>query len=133
MLGAAGGTYPPYLLPKEDWKDGLAYSEPGAARAFFYNDLTDEQAAPFVALLKPQSIVSCEDPIGFAADELTIPVYYLLCEDDRALPAFIQQRACDGIPALKRKLTWASGHFPFLTEPGRFVEEIVDIIKSETA
>lgn len=113
-------------------QDGLAHPTPVSSK-FFYSDLPDDQAAYYAALLKPQSIASCEEPIGFGAVELAIPVYYLLCENDQALPAFVQQRACDNVPSLKRKLTWASGHFPFLTEPERFVREMVGIVESEIA
>lgn len=111
-------------------KDGLAHPTP-VSRNFFYSDLAEDQAEYYTALLKPQSIASCEEPVGFGAAELPVPVYYLLCENDQALPAFIQQRACDGLPNLKRKLAWASGHFPFLTEPERFIREMVGIIESE--
>lgn len=132
MLGEAGGSYPPYLMPKDcDKTDGLAHPTPVSPN-FFYSDLPEDQAKYYTALLRPQSIASCEEPVGFGAADLAIPVYYLLCENDQALPAFVQQRACDNIPSLKRKLTWASGHFPFLSEPERFVHEMVGIIESET-
>ncbi|KAI1878042.1 uncharacterized protein JN550_000224 [Neoarthrinium moseri] len=132
LLGEAGGAYPPYLIPKYDKTDGLAYPTM-VAKAHFYSDLTDNQAAPLVAMLKPQSIASCEEPIVFGASDLTISVYYVLCANDQALPVFVQERACQGIPALRRKLTWASGHFPFLTEPETFATDMVETIGSEIA
>ncbi|KAK6193517.1 hypothetical protein LQW54_012384 [Pestalotiopsis sp. IQ-011] len=120
-------------MPKDSNKtDGLAHPTPVSSK-FFYSDLPADQARYYTALLKPQSIASCEEPVEFGAAELVIPVYYLLCENDQALPAFVQQRACDNIPSLRRKLTWASGHFPFLTEPERFVQEMLGIIEPETA
>lgn len=58
--------------------------------ALFYHDLPPDEAAKYAALLKPQIFAVNHTPVPFVGYKV-IPTYYLVCEDDRALPPVFQR------------------------------------------
>jgi len=106
---------------KEPW---LHARNPEAA---FYHDLEPEQAAYWSSKLLPHSHATNFAPATGAAWK-TIPSTYLVCEDDRAIPAFRQDaivKACQeaGAPMVVERIF--SSHSPFLAKP----DETVGVVR----
>lgn len=127
MLTIMGGQLPPqYLL---ETNTTLPFAGPGAIN-ILYNDLDHNEALKAVWKLEPQSYgvntsIIPDQVVGITG----IPVSYLLCEDDRAVP-FIMQIAA--VEALREKGVHVykevakSGHSPFLKMPeetARFIRK----------
>jgi pimeloyl-ACP methyl ester carboxylesterase len=79
----------------------------------FYGGVRREVADRAVARLVPQATRSFTEPLTAAAWE-TIPSTYLICEDDRAIPAVMQESMAVRATTVHR---FASGHSPFLSMP----------------
>ncbi|THX46062.1 hypothetical protein D6D06_10243 [Aureobasidium pullulans] len=127
MLTIMGGQLPPqYLLENNT---ALPFAGPGAIN-ILYNDIDHNKALKAVWRLEPQSYGVNTSIIPDQVAGITgIPVNYLLCEDDRAVPLVMQNAA---IKALKEKgghvyaEVAKSGHSPFLKLPeetARFIRK----------
>lgn len=90
----------------------------------FYNDLPESDMDNLVSSLKHQSKASFYTPLTYAAYQ-DVPVSYLLCEKDNAIP-FPAQQAMVGIggPNVVSHIC-AAGHSPMLNMP----ERVVDVIR----
>lgn len=87
----------------------------------FFHDVPD--GAQWAATLKPHSWITKNAPSTSAA-YLFIPTYYLLCEEDRAIPLAVQQVMVDrarrkGAEIETEKIS--TGHTPWLAAPEEFV------------
>ena len=93
----------------------------------FYNDLSQEEKAHWVAQTKPHPAAAQPTPLTYAAYRY-IPSTYLLTENDQPLPVQAQEgmiaqaEAAYGIQIKKELCT--SGHSPFLSQPERVAEVI---------
>ena len=93
----------------------------------FYHDLSPEQAENWASKLQPHSYAT--KFIGTSSSSWRIiPSSYLICEDDRAIPVFVQEamvKACKhaGADMVTEKVF--SGHSPFLSKP----DETVDFLR----
>jgi pimeloyl-ACP methyl ester carboxylesterase len=83
----------------------------------FFADLPGDLAAASAARLQPQSLASFTTPQTQAAWR-ALPSAYLLCEQDRAIPPSAQEAMSD---RAGRVVRLASGHSPFLSQPGGVV------------
>lgn len=90
----------------------------------FYNDLPESGMENLISSLKHQSKASFYTPLTYAAYQ-DVPVSYLLCENDNAIP-FHAQQAMVGIggPNVVSHVC-AGGHLPMLSMP----EIVVDVIR----
>jgi len=126
MLEASGLE----LWPNEAFSAGMQPAEGGAshsisaaaARATFFSDLSEADAAAAYCRLTPQPTSPLDEKIRLTAGGLgRVPRTYIFCEDDRALIPAQQQRAIDRSPGI-RVLRLAGGHSPFLSQPERLAQ-----------
>jgi len=96
------------------------------AKRKFYNDLPDAEAEHWFSLLKPHPAIA-------QTTELTnegyryVPVTYLFCENDQALPVVVQKAMVEtALQGDFTGVTCGSGHSPFLSMP----EKVVEVIES---
>ena len=84
----------------------------------FYNDLPRAQADSLSSKLRPHATKAFDVPLRYAAYQ-HVPVTYLLCERDNAMPFSVQQdfvsKAGEGV--VKTRVCDA-GHSPMLNMPG---------------
>lgn len=93
------------------------------ADRIFYNDLPESGMDTLISSLKHQSKASFFTPLTYAAYQ-DVPVSYLLCENDNAIP-FQAQQAMVGIggPNVASHIC-AAGHMPMIQMPERVVNVI---------
>jgi len=113
LIDAQGGQIPHFYDVKEPW---VTVKGP---EQMFYHDLSTEQAAYWSSKLAPHSYATKFVGVPSAAWR-TIPSSYLICEDDRAIPVFVQEamvKACqDGGAQMQVERIFCS-HSPFLSKP----------------
>ncbi|KAI1752766.1 Alpha/beta hydrolase fold-1 [Xylaria castorea] len=91
----------------------------------FYHDLPLDEAKELCRKLLNHSQRSFEEPVDFCANDIRIPMTYLLCEDDQTIPVKFQEYMAAAIPAMKiRRCT--AGHSPFLSQPDFTTEVIIE-------
>jgi hypothetical protein len=90
----------------------------------FYNGLPDSGMDSLISSLKHQSKASFYTPLTYPAYQ-DVPVSYLLCEQDNAIPFPAQQAmARIGGPNVVSHVC-SAGHSPMLNMP----EKVVDVIR----
>jgi Alpha/beta hydrolase family len=97
----------------------------------FYNDLAPEDAKHFSAQLTCQPTSAQFTEVSHEAFK-EIPITYLLCENDQALPVEVQKMMCDRIEAMGVKVDYEScsaGHSPFLSMPDQLAEIVEKVSK----
>ncbi|UKZ81690.1 hypothetical protein TrVFT333_009462 [Trichoderma virens FT-333] len=111
------GFMPPWVV-----FDGDKMTVQGA-EDIFYNDLTKSQTKNQLAKLTHQAKPSFYTNLTYPAYQ-EVPVSYLLCEQDNAIP-FVAQQAMVGIggPGVTSYVC-SSSHSPMLSMPGKVVEVI---------
>jgi predicted esterase len=92
-----------------------------------YHDLPSEEADIYVSLLKPHAFATLTDTTRSAAYK-NIPVSYLVCENDRAIPevgqmAMISSIEADGATVEVERIR--AGHCVHASH----AEEVVDFIR----
>lgn len=94
--------------------------------AHLYNDMTAEDQTKM-----RKEIAAHPEPSFFVrttkAAYLDIPSTYLLCEQDKAIPAFAQQMMYDNAVKAGAKMELVkldASHSPFMSMPERVVEEV---------
>jgi pimeloyl-ACP methyl ester carboxylesterase len=98
------------------------YISAAAARATFFSDLSEEDAAAAYGRLTPQPIAPLDEKVRLTSGGLRrVPRTYIFCADDRALIPAQQERAIERSPGI-RVLRLAGGHSPFLSQPQRLAE-----------
>lgn len=84
-----------------------------------YHDLEPTDAEYWVSLLKPHTFATFQDKAK-SSPHKTIPVSYLICEEDRAIPLQVQEGLISllkesGLVVTEERLK--SGHSPHLSQP----------------
>lgn len=96
----------------------------------FYNDLPAYEQKHWVSKLRGHAKATKYDKTRGAA-YLDIPSWYLQCEDDHAIPIFVQESmvkgARDGGANMKTERL-KSGHSPFLSKPNETVDFILKAV-----
>ena len=97
----------------------------------FYNDLSEEDKAKWLALTKPHPAVAQLTPLTYAAYQY-IPTTYLLTKIDVPLPiqaqeGMIAQAEANCKIQIKRE-TCKAGHSPYLSQPERVVEVVEGMV-----
>ncbi|WP_298082794.1 alpha/beta hydrolase [uncultured Campylobacter sp.] len=101
-----------------------------SAEAFAHvmaNDLPAEQSRVLAAVQTPMNAAAFADKIGAAA-WCYKPSYYLLTENDNALPFAVQQHFAEQIGAKTRKIH--SGHLSMISNPNSVAAWIAEIVAS---
>lgn len=107
--------------------DGSHRITAAAARATFFSDLTEADAAAAVERLTPQPDAPLCEPVRLTSGALgRVPRTYIFCERDQALLPAQQQHAIDRCPGI-RVLRLDSGHSPFLSQPDRLAELLLSV------
>ena len=117
LLGALGGEVPPWIEVDEP----AGVSRVPDPVPVFYADVAADEAAAFRERLAPQSLQSFADPLTAAAWHHT-PSTYVVCTEDRAIPAAAQQAMSARADVVH---TMASSHSPFASQP-RELAAIID-------
>ncbi len=121
LFEACGSQDPPWWVRSEDGERATT----STPEHVFYNTCTPEVAAAAVADLRPQSILSFNQPITQCAWK-EIPSNYILCEFDQAIPLFAQQ-AKSGRTGNSETL--ATDHSPFLSAPAQLASLLASLMR----
>lgn len=108
LLSSFGGQLPPWLRT-----DGAGACFPENPEEFLYHDVPPDLVEWAVSRLKLQSMQTLNEPLT-STDWLGIPRSYVVCQDDRAMPAEMQLQMaakCDFTMSI------AASHSPFLSRP----------------
>ena len=92
----------------------------------FYSGLPEDEQLKWYAKIKTHAFAPLSSK-ATAASWQEIPTWYLLCENDNAIPPSAQGRMTDGVRALGGEIEVeriGSGHSPFLTHPDEVVNWI---------
>jgi pimeloyl-ACP methyl ester carboxylesterase len=98
---------------------------PKGAEKGLYSDLPDEEAEKYYELLEPHSQDAFETPVDYIAADVTVPMTYIVTEQDAVFPAAGQRAilAAAAVPGIQVESIEAS-HSPFASRP----EELADLI-----
>lgn len=127
LAGLFGGTLPPYLT-KED-NDLLVWRDPVD---HLFNDLSAEEAQwadnlRVVHSTTAQHTALIVDKVAWRV----IPLTYIICDNDQAMPPFVQTMMIDRVQAecisVKRFSIHAS-HSPFLSVPGKVADIVQEVM-----
>ncbi len=120
---------PAYQQALRPQPDGTTIVEPADARAAFYSDCSEEDAAWAVAQLAPQERPpeARQRPAGVAWRE--IPALYVVCGRDRTIRPEAQRENSRQAEAV---VEWPVGHSPFLNRP-ELVADLLEHLAREVA
>ncbi|PMD13988.1 prolyl aminopeptidase-like protein [Hyaloscypha hepaticicola] len=102
---------------------------PDTPEKIFYNDLSAEVAAPYIAALKPHSYRTFSSQQSVAPWKV-IPSTYILCENDQAIPVQAQegmlanahQMAPGSFDVIER---CSASHSPFISQPEWLADKLI--------
>lgn len=128
-----GGVVPPWMVRNDD--DGTLEVPGPQALQYFFNDLPADEAGEAAAALTLHPLrVPLEKIRCGAVAWRTVPVSYLICENDTAMPPAIAQQSMidrvrkEGVEV--RVFRCDGGHCPFLSVPDKVVEVVLEVMKS---
>ncbi|KAI1621738.1 Alpha/beta hydrolase fold-1 [Exophiala viscosa] len=121
-----GGKLAPWIKAEDDGS-----CNPMDPEQLFYQDLPADQQKYWAAQLKHHVAQSQLDPVNRVAYK-NIPVSYLYCENDQALPLQFQKLMVKQCGVEVKEYTCDAGHSPFLSQPDMFVDCIVQAAESTT-
>ncbi|KAM3436127.1 hypothetical protein NHJ13734_005228 [Beauveria thailandica] len=126
LFGVSGGQ-PPYLV---DENNIVVCRDP---LKLFYNDLEPQEAAWAESLRVAHGTVAQKTPLSArrAVAWRTIPLSYIFCENDEAVPLALQntmvsRAESDGVSVKRYSL--AASHSPFLSMPDKVADIVLDVI-----
>jgi pimeloyl-ACP methyl ester carboxylesterase len=93
-----------------------------------YHDVPRQDAEKMIAGLKPHSLGSFQTKMKSPAAWKEIPAAYLVCEEDKALPAMLQDAMIQGVKEAGADVVverLAASHSPHLSQP----EAVVDFLR----
>lgn len=100
---------------------------PENAELLFYHDLPIEEQKIWVSKLKHHSTIAQKTPLTQVA-YTNIPVSYLYCEGDQAMPLTVQEMMVKQSGVDVQEMRCVAGHSPFLSQPDVFVDSIIKSI-----
>jgi len=103
---------------------------PECARAVFYADCTDADAAWAISRLQPEPLrppgaAAITEPADRSARD-RVPRVYVECLQDRALGPATQRRMYTALPC-RRVYSLPTGHSPFLSAPADLAACLLDV------
>ncbi|KAI1145565.1 Alpha/beta hydrolase fold-1 [Nemania diffusa] len=126
IFSMIGGKSPEWIVPAENIPNSINVVPQLTP---FYNDLSPDEATEWIGKLQNQSQRTFEEPVEFCANDINIPMTYLICEGDKAIPLQLQELMTSAIPRMKTRRCQA-GHSPFLSQPGLTAEVIIDAARN---
>jgi len=102
---------------------------PNQPEKIFYNDLSEEVAAPYIAAIKPHSYRTFSSKQSVAPWKI-IPSTYIVCEQDQAIPLPVQ----DGMIGMAQQMApksfdvverCSASHSPFISQPKWLAEKLI--------
>ncbi|KAH9895374.1 Alpha/beta hydrolase fold-1 [Xylariomycetidae sp. FL2044] len=132
MLTGFGGKYPGFMTGEEPYKGNSMITANEKAKSVFFNDMSEEEGQKWFDRLLPHSQDALESPVPYAATDIKIPKYWLICERDLGLPPAVLEQMLSVIPGAKSKRIDA-GHCPFLSQPGRTAELIIEMTEEASS
>lgn len=90
----------------------------------FYHDLSPEDQKYWASQLKHHTVIAQKTPLTKVA-YTDIPVTYLYCEDDQALPLAVQEMMVKQSGLEVQEMRCTAGHSPFLSQPHMFVDSVI--------
>ncbi|CCF38969.1 hypothetical protein CH063_09926 [Colletotrichum higginsianum] len=108
MLGLTGDVYPPWTKVEDGRIHVVAPTEA------FYGDVAPEARERAIGLLRHQTIVSFEQALTYEPWR-DMPCMYVGCEDDGAVPFFMQEQMQQLLGPTAVKLRMKASHSPFLS------------------
>jgi pimeloyl-ACP methyl ester carboxylesterase len=121
-LSSFGGDSPAPWLDTSD--DGTVGVRPDMVRDLFLHDCDEAAVEGALARLARQSLAAFSEPPRAVAWRRK-PASYIVCADDRAIPAELQRSR--GARA-GRIVELATGHHPFLSRPELLTDVLVDAV-----
>ncbi|KAK6225523.1 hypothetical protein QIS74_01570 [Colletotrichum tabaci] len=112
LLDMLQGDLPSWFIVSQDGTRVV----PAQPAEVFYNDLDDEAAREAVSGLRHHSYRTFSSKLTYAAWR-DVPVTYIKCELDRAIPPQVQQRMIDVAGRDVVVESVETGHSPFLNKP----------------
>jgi len=97
--------------------------KPEAAVAAFYHDCAPGVASAAIERLRPQPFASLSDTVTAAAWRAK-PATYVVCTDDRAVPAALQRSAAARVATT---IEWSTSHSPFASRPELVADLLIDL------
>ncbi|KAI1109412.1 Alpha/beta hydrolase fold-1 [Nemania sp. NC0429] len=125
LTSVLGGKYLDWMITAEPFKNVPFSIQLVPGQDPFYNDLPVDEASKWRAMLRCHSQKSFEEPLEFCANDIQIPMTYLLCDEDQAMPIQVQESMVAAVPRLKTRRCTAA-HSPFLSQPDLTADVIAD-------
>lgn len=123
MENALVGSLDGDLLAALRIEDDVLSLDVDGARTAFFDDCADDVAAASVALLRPQSMAAMTGvPRSIAWHEK--PSTYVVCTEDRAVPADMQRSAAARATTV---VDMPTSHSPFLSRPDLVADLLIDV------
>lgn len=133
FLEGMGGNPPPSWTINEE--TGFADIVVDA-REMFYHDIPEDEGNALVAKLGKQSVKALREGGEYNyAGWVDVPVWYLVCTEDKAFPPMMQQyfvQAATGLGADVTMREVKSGHSAMLSMPKETSEFIVEAVTAFT-
>ncbi|KAH8647961.1 hypothetical protein BX600DRAFT_518361 [Xylariales sp. PMI_506] len=92
-------TYTPFLDHGPPGEKGHLTRPNGLSKPCFYSDMSAEEADHWEKLLLPHSQDAFETPLDYIVSDSQIPLYYIISEEDAAIPEAIQRSISKYIPS----------------------------------
>ncbi|TAQ85843.1 hypothetical protein B7494_g5846 [Chlorociboria aeruginascens] len=122
LIGALQGKPLPWFLIDGD------VVTPEDPRNIFYNDLTDDQAAPYVKALKPHAYQTFHSATSVAPWK-AIPSTYIICTTDNAIPLAVQELMLSMAEGMGGRFDVIercdAGHGAFASQPKWLAEKFI--------
>jgi len=118
LISAAGGELSPWCIVEGD------YMRATESNDIFYRDIPKEEAQKWTDKLQYHATKTFHSPQTYTAFK-HIPSTYLICEDDQAIPAIVQEMMSSHEGGLWTVERLKTSHSPFLSKP----KEAADVIR----
>jgi hypothetical protein len=92
-----------------------------------FHDIPDVEADHWISLLKPNPAKAFMTPLTNEGWRY-VPVTYLYCENDQAIPIAVQRSFVENCEVKVREVSCESAHSPFLNMPEKVVETVEEML-----
>ncbi|ORY58904.1 Alpha/beta hydrolase fold-1 [Pseudomassariella vexata] len=116
------------FLPWMNFQGDTGYVHADDPKQIFYHDVEGEQLEQALSTLKHQSAPVFTDVVSYEPWH-KIECLYMICEEDKALPAFIQEGMAKSLGESSQTVRIKASHSPFLSQPDAVVDGLVSSTK----
>lgn len=100
----------------------------------YYSEVSQEDAAPAIALLEPMAVSAFHTPTRYAGwKDYSIPCTYIVCQGDKAVTPTMVRTYIDRLQSGGAEVSVDSidaGHCSHYTDPGKVVDVVIRIASS---